>query len=361
MLSEETTTIRPYGARLAGTGARPRTVDSRHRTRGRSPSSNGRLLGPQVRLRSHHAAGMPQRAGSLGACSAGLVARRPLDPADRGRVGVSPATVRHGCARSGWTKLQLSSSSAQRGTDHAIVRECMSTPGVTVPSRRSTAAGDASSVVPRRSRRAADGQGDARRRGGRWLSRSADTSRSLAALQFHHVDAAEKDSRSPSVASHGRSLPRGLKRLKCVLLCANCHAEVEGRIPPRCRYRLGRSRPGNAVRGSSIGRVRAVNRRVVGSSPTPGAREAPKRRLSTSGCQLSTVDSRSSSGALSCSTTLPCSTSKRPARRAELQSSCRSPHARCLHAEPGPTRYSVPRRASSCPLWPDPQLETCTG
>jgi 5-methylcytosine-specific restriction endonuclease McrA len=51
-----------------------------------------------------------------------------------------------------------------------------------------------------------------------------------AALQFHHVNPAEK-----SFGLSARGLSRGLDRAreearKCVLLCGNCHAEVEGGV-----------------------------------------------------------------------------------------------------------------------------------
>jgi hypothetical protein len=50
--------------------------------------------------------------------------------------------------------------------------------------------------------------------------------RSMAALQFHHVDPATK---SFNIAARGHCYSR--KRLmeeveKCILLCANCHAEL---------------------------------------------------------------------------------------------------------------------------------------
>jgi hypothetical protein len=53
-------------------------------------------------------------------------------------------------------------------------------------------------------------------------------SRFHAALQFHHVDPAAK---SFALSREGvtRSLARArAEAQKCVLLCANCHAEVEG-------------------------------------------------------------------------------------------------------------------------------------
>ena len=55
-------------------------------------------------------------------------------------------------------------------------------------------------------------------------------SRHPAALQFHHVDPREK---AFSIADRGvaRSLDRALaEAAKCVLVCANCHAEVEAGI-----------------------------------------------------------------------------------------------------------------------------------
>lgn len=56
--------------------------------------------------------------------------------------------------------------------------------------------------------------------------------RYLGALQFHHRDPATKEF---GVAEAGRTL--GIARLreeakKCILLCANCHAEVEAGLIP---------------------------------------------------------------------------------------------------------------------------------
>jgi 5-methylcytosine-specific restriction endonuclease McrA len=54
--------------------------------------------------------------------------------------------------------------------------------------------------------------------------------RSPRALHFHHVDPRAKE-----FALGGRGLTRGIERLrveakKCVLLCSNCHAEVEAGV-----------------------------------------------------------------------------------------------------------------------------------
>jgi hypothetical protein len=50
----------------------------------------------------------------------------------------------------------------------------------------------------------------------------------MAALEFHHLDPSQKE-----FAISVRGVTRSLEELrreaaKCVVLCANCHAEVEG-------------------------------------------------------------------------------------------------------------------------------------
>jgi transposase len=69
----------------------------------------------------------------------------------------------------------------------------------------------------------------------------------VGALQFHHVDPQEKD-----FGLSGRGLTRSIKTLreeakKCVLLCATCHAEVEGGVqalPLEFRQSLKGQAPG---------------------------------------------------------------------------------------------------------------------
>lgn len=59
---------------------------------------------------------------------------------------------------------------------------------------------------------------------------SCGYSRCLAALEFHHLDPTEK---AFAVGQHGisRSLERAREEAqKCVLLCSNCHAEVEAGV-----------------------------------------------------------------------------------------------------------------------------------
>ncbi len=117
--------------------------------------------------------------------------------------------------------------------------------------------------------------------------------RAPSALHFHHVDPTEK-SIGPALRGVTRSLDRcRAEARKCVLLCANCHAEVESglaRLPFPDARQLPASR-GESVAGSSRSGVaqlaerRAVNAKVVGSSPTPGARSrrpAERRHLDAS-------------------------------------------------------------------------------
>ena len=104
--------------------------------------------------------------------------------------------------------------------------------------------------------------------------------RSLAGLHFHHLDPAEKSfalSRQGVTRSMARLAP---KPAKCVLLCSNCHAEVEAgdcATAARRYYYEGpvaRRRPSGVAQSAEHS---AVNRRVVGSSPTPRASKGPRR------------------------------------------------------------------------------------
>lgn len=54
--------------------------------------------------------------------------------------------------------------------------------------------------------------------------------RFLGALEFHHVDPAAK---RLGISANGLTLSAEAVRqeaMKCVLLCSNCHAEVEGGV-----------------------------------------------------------------------------------------------------------------------------------
>jgi hypothetical protein len=74
-------------------------------------------------------------------------------------------------------------------------------------------------------------------------------SRSYAALVFHHVDPAGK-SFGLGQRGHSRPLARSREEAqKCLLLCANCHAEVEAGVATLSPLPL------RTIRGSSIGRA----------------------------------------------------------------------------------------------------------
>ena len=86
------------------------------------------------------------------------------------------------------------------------------------------------------------------------------------ALQFHHIDPAEK-----RFQLGGRGLTRALEELreearKCVLLCANCHAMVEAGVatlPQALTWpsvALAGSTNDLTVGGSSMAERAAVNR-----------------------------------------------------------------------------------------------------
>lgn len=190
----------------------------------------------------------------------GGVERNRLEPlVDRGLsiraiaedLSVSQATVRHWLARYG---LQTARGARRRSRTDSVER---------LPN------GDVMSICPdhgrTRFRERGDGRGwrclacraehvqRRRRRIKEILVREAGGScllcgydRSPAALHFHHLDPATKEFHM----SHGgvtRSLAAAhAEASKCVLLCANCHAEVEvgvATIPPAAREAL----PGSAL------------------------------------------------------------------------------------------------------------------
>ena len=143
---------------------------------------------------------------------------------------LSPATVRHWLRRFG---LQTQPARyAPRGSLHTLVRECR-VHGWTTYRRvgsggyRCTKCGQAR--VTRRRRRVKEIL--VAEAGG--ACRLCGYDRFPGALQFHHVDPAEKRFH---IAARGvtRSLAKAREEArKCVLLCANCHAEVEGQTEYR--------------------------------------------------------------------------------------------------------------------------------
>jgi len=146
-------------------------------------------------------------------------------------LGVSQATVRHWLGR-----LGLKTATAER---RRLLRESLEQEGVVptavcaihgrAPFRRRADGGwrclhCASAQVAGRRRRVKELL--VAEAGGRCVLCGYDGY--AGALQFHHVDPADKDF-GLALRGVARSLARArAEAAKCVLLCANCHAEVEG-------------------------------------------------------------------------------------------------------------------------------------
>lgn len=102
--------------------------------------------------------------------------------------------------------------------------------------------------------------------------------RNMRALQFHHIDPSEK-----RLEINAKGVAVALEKLrvearKCVLLCSNCHAEVEDGMTSIPADLLGAAHSMSDPRSgvTQLAECSAVNRDVVGSSPTPRAqRTAP--------------------------------------------------------------------------------------
>jgi transposase-like protein len=206
-----------------------RSIESIAREAGRSPSTVGYWVNKHG-LASTHAAKHAARGGIARADLEALVAQGTPIRAMAEELGVSYTTVRHWLKRYGLATLR-----SRRLAETAEAR--------------AAAADAADGFCPQHGqvtfvRRGADGfrcqrcrmeAVDRRRRkikrilveeaGGACVL--CGYSRSPAALQFHHVNPAEK---AFAIAARGvtRSLAAALEEArKCVLLCARCHAEVE--------------------------------------------------------------------------------------------------------------------------------------
>jgi transposase-like protein len=234
---------------LASRLAEGRSIESIAREAGRTPSTVGYWVNKHG-LTSTHAPKHAARGGIARAELEALVALGMPIRAIAAKLGVSYTTVRH------WLKrYELATSRAQRLAVTAAARaEGADTTQGVCPQH-----GDVMYV-----RRGADGfrcqrcrseAVDRRRRklkqflvaeaGGACIV--CGYSRSLAALQFHHLDPATK---SFAIAGRGvtRSLAAALEEAeKCVLLCATCHAEVEAGVatlPKTVADEHGRPVPG---------------------------------------------------------------------------------------------------------------------
>jgi transposase-like protein len=181
----------------------------------------------------------------------GLSVRQIAERLDR-----SPTAIRHWLRRHG-LKTQPSDYAVRKENREAVIREC-ATHGWVVHVRdsagyRRCSACRTERVLARRRRVKAQLVAEA---GGACVLCGFDGY--VGALQFHHVDPLEK-----RFEIGGRGLTRAIDSLreeaaKCVLLCANCHAAVEGgaaNLPA-----TSERHPGLPLRGSSTAEQSAVNR-----------------------------------------------------------------------------------------------------
>ena len=160
-----------------------------------------------------------------------LVAAGMSQNAAAGALGVSPSTVRYWMGRLGLETGRMTRR-RERGTQvdgaPAALLTCERHGQVTFHRRgeRYRCGRCASEAVARRRRRVK--RILVQEAGGRCCVCGYD--RYLGALEFHHLDPRSK-AFSLSAAGVTRSLAKArVEAAKCVLLCANCHAEVEGGI-----------------------------------------------------------------------------------------------------------------------------------
>jgi transposase-like protein/DNA-directed RNA polymerase subunit RPC12/RpoP len=213
---------------------RGRSIGEIARQVGRHPATVGYWVNKH-RLVSRHAARHAARGGIDEARLRSFVERGFSIREIAAECDLSPGTVRHWLRRFG---LQTQPARyAPRGSRHELVRECRVHGWATFRrvgsgSYRCSKCGPAN--VARRRRRVkeillAEAGG---------ACRLCGYDRFPGALQFHHVERAEKRFQ---IAARGvtRSLVEAREEArKCVLLCANCHAEVEGglrRLPKASR------------------------------------------------------------------------------------------------------------------------------
>jgi hypothetical protein len=214
---------------LATRLAAGRSIESIARELGR-PASTVAYWVSKYGLASVHA---PRHA------SRGGVTREQLEPlvedglstwAIAGRLGVSQATVRHWLAEHGLETIRAAIRRTGGDTDAEVVRIC-SKHGRTVFTRYGT--GDSYRCLACRRQRVIE----RRRKVKEILVQEAGGGcvicgyeRYLGALQFHHLDPATK-AFGLGLRGIARSLARCREEAaKCILLCANCHAEVEAGV-----------------------------------------------------------------------------------------------------------------------------------
>ena len=217
--------------------AEGRSIESIAKEVGKHPSTVGYWV-KKHGLTSSHAERHAARGGIPREVLEGLVADGRSSHAIARELGVSQTTVRHWLKQHGLDTRRaaqlLERGSATPGDDGVITAECgrhgMTRFGLRGDGGFRCLACRSEAVVARRRFVKATLVAEA---GGRCVLCGYD--RSVAALQFHHLDPTTK---AFHISRQGvtRSLARArAEAAKCALLCANCHAEVESgvaTIPP---------------------------------------------------------------------------------------------------------------------------------
>jgi transposase len=211
-----------------------RSIESIAREVGKHPSTVAHHVN-KFGLASAHAErhapkGPPSREVVAGLVQEGLTVQRIAE-----RLGIGATTVRYWLQRYDLRTVRARVSATPAAPQRLIIRECRRH-GFTLWVHTGTSG-------RYRCKRCRTEAVTARRRrlkrilveeaGGRCVICGYD--RFPGALQFHHRDPADK-SFALSVQGVARSLEKArAEAAKCVLMCANCHAEVEGglaTIPP---------------------------------------------------------------------------------------------------------------------------------
>jgi lambda repressor-like predicted transcriptional regulator len=217
---------------LAGLLEQGRSIESIAREVGRDPSTVAYWVNKHG-LVSAHAAKHAARGGMEQSELESMLAAGLSIRAMAARTGTSYSTVRHWLARHGLrtprAQRLADTADARRDGAEAVAAIC-AVHGPVMLIRR----GSDGFRCPECRREAVSGR---RRRVKRLLVKEAGGActvcgyeRSVAALHFRHADPAAK---AFAVSRHGvtRSLTAArAEATKCVLLCANCHAEVEAGV-----------------------------------------------------------------------------------------------------------------------------------
>ena len=257
-----------------------RSIEAIARTVGRDASTVASWV-QKHGLVSQHAAKHAARGGVERVVLVPLVERGLSVQQIAEELGVGGTTVRHWLRKHGLATVWATRAIAPAGRPGSIVRTCRRHGATTFVRSR-----DGKRYRCRLCR--VEAVSARRRRVKRILIEEAGGAcrlcgydRYAGALQFHHLDPSEK-----AFAIAGRGLARSLDRAreevaKCVLVCANCHAELEGgvaSIDPPVRVVEHQDAASDPIHRSGViqsAECSAVNRVVVGSSPTPRASSGP--------------------------------------------------------------------------------------